>query len=317
MNNNYAIVFPGQGSQSVGMLGEFLHRFKIVKNTFEEASDVLGYDLLDLSQNGVSSDIVKTEVAQPLILTSSVAIWRLLEKDFELAPACMAGHSLGEWSALTCSDVVAFHDAVALVKKRGEYMQTAVAEDKGAMAAILGLEDHIVQSICGDISNNQIVEAVNFNAPGQVVIAGDTDAVDAAIVVATEKGARRALKLDVSAPFHTSLMRSAADRLEEDLLNITFMQPKFDILHNVNCKTEKSPKAIKELMLEQIYSPVLWSETIHAMNIYNLFGIIECGAGRILTGLVKRIHKDYESFSTDNLANYDKTLTMLKRRINQ
>ena len=238
MNNNYAIVFPGQGSQSVGMLGEFLHRFKIVKNTFEEASDVLGYDLLDLSQNGISSDIVKTEVAQPLILTSSVAIWRLLEKDFELAPACMAGHSLGEWSALTCSDVVAFHDAVALVKKRGEYMQTAVAEDKGAMAAILGLEDHIVQSICGDISNNQIVEAVNFNAPGQVVIAGDTDAVDAAIVVATEKGARRALKLDVSAPFHTSLMRSAADRLEEDLRNITFRQPKFDILHNVNCKTE-------------------------------------------------------------------------------
>ena len=229
----------------------------------------------------------------------------------------MAGHSLGEWSALTCSDVVAFHDAVALVKKRGEYMQTAVAEDKGAMAAILGLEDHIVQSICGDISNNQIVEAVNFNAPGQVVIAGDTDAVDAAIVVATEKGARRALKLDVSAPFHTSLMRSAADRLEEDLRNITFRQPKFDILHNVNCETEKSPKAIKELILEQIYSPVLWSETIHAMNIYNLFGIIECGAGRILTGLVKRIHKGYESFSTDNLTNYEKTLTMLKRRINQ
>ena len=317
MNNNYAIVFPGQGSQSVGMLGEFLHRFKIVKNTFEEASDVLGYDLLDLSQNGIASDIVKTEVAQPLILTSSVAIWRLLEKDFELAPACMAGHSLGEWSALTCSDVVAFHDAVALVKKRGEYMQTAVAEDKGAMAAILGLEDHIVQSICGDISNNQIVEAVNFNAPGQVVIAGDIDAVEAAIVVATEKGARRALKLDVSAPFHTSLMRSAADRLQEDLRNVTFMQPKFDILHNVNCKTEKCPKAIKELMLKQIYSPVLWSKTIHAMNVYNLFGIIECGAGRILTGLTKRIVKGYESFSSDNLTNYEKTLTMLKRRINQ
>ena len=309
MRNSYAVVFPGQGSQRVGMLSDFIASSRHVNVTFEEASDVLGYDLLKLSQSGSEAQITMTEVAQPLILTASIAIWRMMSSQLDLTPKVIAGHSLGEWSALVCAGVISFSDAVSLVRKRGEYMQAAVAKEESAMAAVIGLEDKVVSSLCDNLSTDDaIVEAVNFNAPGQVVIAGHRHIVEKAIESATQKGAKRALKLAVSAPFHTSLMRPAAKKLAKDLDKVVFNKPKLKIVHNCNCKSEEDPKIVKALIIEQIYSPVLWSETIRSMESSGITRIIECGSGRVLTGLTKRINRDYELFSTDTFLNTEETI---------
>ena len=312
MRNSYALVFPGQGSQRVGMLSDFIASSHHVNVTFEEASDVLGYDLLKLSQSGSEAQITMTEVAQPLILTASIAIWRMMSSQLDLTPKVIAGHSLGEWSALVCAGVISFSDAVSLVRKRGEYMQAAVAKEESAMAAVIGLEDKVVSSLCDNLSTDDaIVEAVNFNAPGQVVIAGHRHIVEKAIESATQKGAKRALKLAVSAPFHTSLMRPAAKKLAKDLDKVVFNKPKLKIVHNCNCKSEEDPKIVKALIIEQIYSPVLWSETIRSMESSGITRIIECGSGRVLTGLTKRINRDYELFSTDTFLNTEETINKI------
>lgn len=300
-----AYVFPGQGSQKIGMLAEFAANFDIVKETFDEASAVLGYDLWSLSQNGQESEIAKTEVTQPLLLTASTAIWRVAKAHDMPAPDYVAGHSLGEWSALVAADVVSFADAVKAVQLRGRYMQDAVAEGEGAMAAVIGLSDEQIDEVINQLElNGECLQAVNYNAPGQVVVAGHKGAIDKAIVALKEAGAKRALPLAVSAPFHTSLMEPAAKRLQEHLQSVTFSTPSIPVVHNVHAKTESNADAIKSLMLEQIYSPVLWVGCVSELVNLGVDTVYECGAGNVLAGLIKRIDRSIKSQSLESLEQY-------------
>lgn len=309
--SNLAFVFPGQGSQKIGMLAELASLNPTVEATFKEASDVLGYDLWQMIQQGEQADINLTERTQPMLLASSVAIWRLWNEKGGPTPAQMAGHSLGEWSALVCAGAVEFADAVKIVRARGAYMQEAVPVGEGAMAAILGLSDEVITAACDKARDDGIVDAVNFNAPGQVVIAGSAAAVDRAIANCKEAGAKRALALPVSAPFHTSLMQPAAEQLTELVESTTFASPTIPVIHNVTAKPEQDAKAIKSLMLEQIYKPVLWVDCILALKAAGAEHFVECGPGRVLNGLTKRIDRDLKSLSTDDIASLDNALTSI------
>jgi [acyl-carrier-protein] S-malonyltransferase len=309
--SNLAFVFPGQGSQKIGMLAELASLNPTVEATFKEASDVLDYDLWQMIQQGEQADINLTERTQPMLLASSVAIWRLWNEKGGPTPAQMAGHSLGEWSALVCAGAVEFADAVKIVRARGAYMQEAVPVGEGAMAAILGLSDEVITAACDKARDDGIVDAVNFNAPGQVVIAGSTAAVDRAIAICKEAGAKRALALPVSAPFHTSLMQPAAEQLTELVESTTFASPTIPVIHNVTAKPEQDAKAIKSLMLEQIYKPVLWVDCILALKAAGAEHFVECGPGRVLNGLTKRIDRDLKSLSTDDIASLDNALTSI------
>lgn len=309
--SNLAFVFPGQGSQKIGMLAELAILNPTVEATFKEASDVLGYDLWQMIQQGEQADINLTERTQPMLLASSVAIWRLWNEKGGPTPAQMAGHSLGEWSALVCAGAVEFADAVNIVRARGAYMQEAVPVGEGAMAAILGLSDEVITAACDKARDDGIVDAVNFNAPGQVVIAGSAAAVDRAIAICKEAGAKRALALPVSAPFHTSLMQPAAEQLTELVESTTFASPTIPVIHNVTAKPEQDAKAVKSLMLEQIYKPVLWVDCILALKAAGAEHFVECGPGRVLNGLTKRIDRDLKSLSTDYIASLDNALTSI------
>ena len=309
--SNLAFVFPGQGSQKIGMLAELASLNPAVEATFKEASDVLGYDLWQMIQQGEQADINLTERTQPMLLASSVAIWRLWNEKGGPTPAQMAGHSLGGWSALVCAGAVEFADAVKIVRARGAYMQEAVPVGEGAMAAILGLSDEVITAACDKARDDGIVDAVNFNAPGQVVIAGSAAAVDRAIANCKEAGAKRALALPVSAPFHTSLMQPAAEQLTELVESTTFASPTIPVIHNVTAKPEQDAKAIKSLMLEQIYKPVLWVDCILALKAAGAEHFVECGPGRVLNGLTKRIDRDLKSLSTDDIASLDNALTSI------
>ncbi|MDF3013105.1 MAG: [acyl-carrier-protein] S-malonyltransferase, partial [Cellvibrio sp.] len=264
-NQHLAFVFPGQGSQKIGMLAELAAEFPIVGQTFAEASDVLGYDLWALVQTGAQDEINLTERTQPLLLTASVAVWRVWQEKNGIQPALMAGHSLGEWSALVCAGVVAFSDAVKLVQQRGKFMQEAVPAGLGAMAAIIGLDDASILEACKKAEQGEVVAAVNFNSPGQVVIAGTAAAVERASALCKEAGAKRALPLPVSAPFHTELMRPAAERLAEQIIATSFSTPKIPVVHNVTADVEVNPEKIRALMIEQIYSPVRWVDCVNTM----------------------------------------------------
>ena len=309
MNNNLAFVFPGQGSQKIGMLADLAAVNTLVEQTFGEASDVLGYDCWDLVQNGEEDAINLTERTQPILLAASVAIWRLWQQHGGPNPAAMAGHSLGEWSALVCAGAVDFADAVNIVRARGAFMQQAVPVGVGAMAAIMGIDDQIVIDACTEAAEGQVVAAVNFNAPGQVVIAGDADAVARATAICKKGGAKRAVELPVSAPFHTSLMRPAADNLAELVEATTFSAPQIKIIHNVNAQAEADPQTIKGLMLEQIYKPVLWVDCVNGLAAGGAEMLIECGPGRVLNGLSKRIDRNLKSLSTDDVDSLDNALT--------
>lgn len=309
MNNNLAFVFPGQGSQKIGMLADLAAANSSVEQTFQQASEVLGYDCWDLLQNGEEEEINLTERTQPILLAASVAIWRLWQQQGGPNPAAMAGHSLGEWSALVCADAVDFGDAVKIVRARGAFMQQAVPVGVGAMAAIMGIDDQIVIDACSEAAQGQVVAAVNFNAPGQVVIAGDADAVARATAICKKGGAKRAVELPVSAPFHTSLMRPAADNLAELVEATTFRAPQIKIIHNVNAQTETDPQAIKTLMLEQIYKPVLWVDCVNGLAAGGAEMLIECGPGRVLNGLSKRIDRNLKSLSTDDADSLENALT--------
>ncbi len=309
MNNNLAFVFPGQGSQKIGMLADLAAANSSVEQTFQQASEVLGYDCWDLLQNGEEEEINLTERTQPILLAASVAIWRLWQQQGGPNPAAMAGHSLGEWSALVCADAVDFGDAVKIVRARGAFMQQAVPVGVGAMAAIMGIDDQIVIDACSEAAQGQVVAAVNFNAPGQVVIAGDADAVARATAICKKGGAKRAVELPVSAPFHTSLMRPAADNLAELVEATTFRAPQIKIIHNVNAQTETDPQAIKTLMLEQIYKPVLWVDCVNGLAAGGAEMLIECGPGRVLNGLSKRIDRNLKSLSTDDVDSLENALT--------
>lgn len=296
---NLAFVFPGQGSQKIGMLAELAEQYPVVKNTFAEASEILGYDLWALVQTGAQEDINLTERTQPLLLTASVAVWRVWNEKHGAQPALLAGHSLGEWSALVCAGVVVFKDAVKIVQLRGKYMQEAVPAGQGAMAAIIGLDDAAIIKACEEAAQGEIVSAVNFNSPGQVVIAGATAAVERASALCKEAGAKRALPLPVSAPFHTEMMRPAADRLSELISATSFSAPKIPVVHNVTAKTETNPEKIKSLMIEQIYSPVRWVDCVNTMAAAGISLTVECGPGKVLSGLNKRIVADLNTLSIE------------------
>ena len=304
-----AFVFPGQGSQKVGMLSEMAESHSVVKETFAEASEVLGYDLWDLVQTGPQEELNMTEKTQPMLLTASVANWRVWSELSELRPTLVAGHSLGEWSALVCSGVVAFADAVKLVQLRGRFMQEAVPAGEGAMAAIIGLDDSVIEEVCTASAEDGVVSAVNYNSPGQVVIAGSAAAVDRAIAGCKEAGAKRAMPLAVSAPFHTSLMKPAADRLSAYIADTEFLAPGINVVHNVNGKTESSPEAIKQLMIEQISAPVLWVDCVKALAEAGVTRVVECGPGKVLSGLCKRIDRSLVAFPGETPADFEKAIS--------
>lgn len=299
MQNNLAFVFPGQGSQKTGMLADLANTFPLVKTLFAEASEVLGYDLWNLVQNGTQEEINLTERTQPLLLTASVAVWRLWQQEGGVKPALMAGHSLGEWSALVCADVVAFADAVRLVQHRGRYMQEAVPAGQGGMAAIIGLDDERILTACAEAAQGDVVSAVNFNSPGQVVIAGSAAAVERASALCKDAGAKRALPLPVSAPFHTSLMKPAAERLQQLVDETVFKAPSVPVIHNVTAAAESDPAAIRALMIEQIYSPVRWVDCVNTMSTAGVSYTLECGPGKVLSGLNKRINKELTTLSIE------------------
>ena len=294
-----AFVFPGQGSQKIGMLAELAAEYPVVQATFAEASDVLGYDLWALVQTGQQEEINLTERTQPLLLTASVAVWRVWNEKGGAQPVLMAGHSLGEWSALVCAGVVEFKAAVKIVQLRGKYMQDAVPAGVGAMSAIIGLDDAAILDACKKAAQGEVVSAVNFNSPGQVVIAGHVAAVERAGALCKEAGAKRALPLPVSAPFHTELMRPAAERLADLVSATVFNSPKIPVVHNVTAATETNPEKIKALMIEQIYSPVRWVECVNTMVAKGIGLTVECGPGKVLSGLNKRIAADLNTLSIE------------------
>lgn len=286
-----AYIFPGQGSQSIGMLGELLEH-PLVQKRFKEAHDALGYDLLDLVVNGPEDKLNQTQYTQPALLTTSIAFWDVLQSLSNAKPAYLAGHSLGEYTALVAANAMRFSDAVRLVAKRGEFMQAAVPAGEGAMAAILGLNDEDVIKACELAAENQIVSAVNFNSPGQVVIAGERDAVDRAIEQAKALGAKRALPLPVSVPSHCELMRDAATQLGAVLADIDIKKPEVPVVHNVNVQISHDAAAIKKALVEQLYSPVRWVETIEFLGQNGVTSCVECGPGKVLAGLNRRINSD-------------------------
>ena len=306
--SNLAFVFPGQGSQKIGMLSELAEQYSLIKETFDQASDVLGYNMWELIQQGEQEAINLTERTQPILLASSVAIWRLWNEKNGAIPSQMAGHSLGEWSALVCSGVVDFADGLNIVRARGQYMQQAVPVGEGAMAAIIGLDDKAIHEACANAQSLGVVDAVNFNAPGQVVIAGSNAAVEAAMESCKAAGAKRALPLPVSAPFHTSLMKPAADNLADLVNTVNFSAPQVPVVHNVHAQTETDPETIKALMLEQIYSPVKWVDCVYQLKNNVATTLIECGPGKVLSGLTKRIDREITSLATDSVADFTAAL---------
>ena len=286
------VVFPGQGSQRVGMLADAAAEFASVKDAFTEASDALGYDLWALVSDGPEDQLSLTEFTQPAILTASVALYRVINERHAISPAAGAGHSLGEYSALVAAGALSLGDGASLVSKRGAAMQKAVPVGEGAMAVVLGLEDQVVADICSGISTAEaFVGGVNFNAPGQVVIAGATGAVDTAVAALKEAGARRAMPLPVSAPFHTPLMQPAADVMAEAFETVSWHEPSFPVVSNVDGSLQASPDAIKASLVKQISSPVLWTECMNTLKQQGCDQFLECGPGNVLCGLSKRIDK--------------------------
>ncbi|WP_333894835.1 ACP S-malonyltransferase [Atlantibacter hermannii] len=285
----FAFVFPGQGSQSVGMLADVAAQYPIVEETFAEASAALGYDLWALVQQGPAEELNKTWQTQPALLTASVALWRVWQQAGGKAPAMMAGHSLGEYSALVCAGVIAFADAVRLVELRGKLMQDAVPEGTGAMSAIIGLDDESIAKACEEAAQGQVVSPVNYNSPGQVVIAGHKEAVECAGAACKAAGAKRALPLPVSVPSHCALMKPAAEKLAVELQNITFNAPAIPVVNNVDVACATDPDEIRNALVRQLYSPVQWTKSVELMASRDITHLYEVGPGKVLTGLTKRI----------------------------
>jgi [acyl-carrier-protein] S-malonyltransferase len=292
----FAFVFPGQGSQAVGMMAPY-DETPVVRATFDEASRWVDCDLWDTVLNGPVDYLNQTVNTQPAMLAAGVAVWRLWEARNGAAPAMMAGHSLGEYTALVCGGALDFVDAVKLVRLRAEAMQSAVPVGAGAMAAVLGLADDLVRTVCQEAAEGEVLEAVNFNSPGQVVIAGSKAAVERACAQAKAKGAKRALPLPVSVPSHCALMRPAAERLRAALNDIQVKVPVIPVIHNADVATYGDPAAIKDALVRQLHSPVRWVETVQAMGAQGVRFIAECGPGKVLAGLNKRILDDVPSLA--------------------
>lgn len=304
MSQKLALVFPGQGSQTVGMLADLYAEYEVVRDTFAESSAALGYDLWQLVANGPEADLNETHRTQPALLTASVAIWRLWQQQGGAMPDYLAGHSLGEYSALVCAGVLSLGDAVSLVEKRGQYMQTAVPAGTGAMSAIIGLDDALIAKACDEAAQGEVVSPVNFNSPGQVVIAGNKAAVERANELCKAAGAKRALPLPVSVPSHCALMKPAAAQLATDLASMSFNVPSFAVVNNVDVAIAADEAAVKDALVRQLYSPVRWTETIEWLSAQGVTQVVEIGAGKVLNGLVKRINRDLEVSSVNDLASF-------------
>lgn len=285
----FAMVFPGQGSQTVGMLAELAAEHAVVEATFAEASAALGYDLWQRVQQGPAEELNETWQTQPALLASSVALWRVWQQQGGRAPALLAGHSLGEYSALVCAGSLDFTAAIALVALRGKLMQEAVPAGSGAMSAIIGLDNDAIAAACERAAQGQVVSPVNFNSPGQVVIAGHKEAVERAGVFCKEAGAKRALPLPVSVPSHCALMKPAAEKLAQALEAVTFVAPQIPVINNVDVRAEQDPAAIRQALVRQLYSPVRWTETVEYLAAQGVEVLLEVGPGKVLTGLTKRI----------------------------
>lgn len=307
INSSLALVFPGQGSQQVGMLADIAEQYPQINATLAEASDVLGYDMQQLIYAGPAEQLNMTVHTQPALLAASYALWRVLTQDNQWHPAMLAGHSLGEYTALVCAEALTFPDALRLVSARGQFMQEAVTEGVGAMAAVIGLEDAVVSALCDDVRQaNEVLAPANFNSVGQVVIAGHAAAVERALIVAKEKGARMAVSIPVSVPSHCELMRPAAERLQDLLQIIHIATPALPVFSNADVDIYRDAAQIRAGLVKQLYSPVRWVETIQAMMQQGITRIVECGPGKVLTGLNKRIDKsltlqamgDLDSLST-------------------
>lgn len=303
--SKFAIVFPGQGSQAIGMLAELAQQYDVVNQTFAEASDALGYDLWALVQNGPVEDLNQTFRTQPALLAASVAIWRVWQELGLEQPAVLAGHSLGEYSALVCAGVIDFKQAISLVELRGKAMQDAVPAGTGAMYAIIGLDDEAIAKACEDAAQGEVVSPVNFNSPGQVVIAGQKDAVERAGALCKEAGAKRALPLPVSVPSHCALMKPAAERLAAALAEIEFNSPQIPVINNVDVVAETDPAKIKDALVRQLYSPVRWTEGVEKMSEQGVEKLLEMGPGKVLTGLTKRIVKTLDAAAVNDIASLE------------
>jgi len=295
-----SILFPGQGSQSIGMLSDAYREFNLVRDSFTEASDILGFDMWSLISEGPLEELNKTENTQPAILISSVALYRVWQSLGGDVPCCVAGHSLGEYSALVAAGALSFSDAVKLVQLRGQLMQKAVPLGEGAMAAVIGLDDAGVVAACETAAQGEVVSAVNFNAPGQVVIAGGKIAVERAIVACKEAGAKRALPLPVSVPAHSALMKQAAERLEQELRTICFNDAAIPVIQNVTASLECDKSILIDNLVKQLYSPVLWTQSVKCVAEQGVTAIVECGPGKVLAGLVKRIDRSLVGYNIEN-----------------
>jgi [acyl-carrier-protein] S-malonyltransferase len=307
----FAFVFPGQGSQAIGMLNGFADS-AVVRQTVAEASDALQFDLGKLIAEGPKEDLDLTTNTQPVMLTAAVAFYRAWIAAGGSVPAIVAGHSLGEYSALVAAGAIAFSDAVPLVRFRAQAMQEAVPVGQGGMAAILGLSDDDVRAACAEGAQGEIVEAVNFNAPAQVVIAGHKAAVERACEVAKAKGAKRALPLPVSAPFHSSLLKPASDRLREYMEKLAFSPPQIPLINNVDVAIVQDLTGVKDALVRQAASPVRWVETVQKMAAQGITHVIECGPGKVLAGLTKRINSDLMGDAITDQASLDKVMELLK-----
>ena len=299
MSANLAFVFPGQGSQTVGMLAEMGDQYPLIKQTFAEASESLGYDLWALCQQGPAEALNQTDKTQPAILTASIALWRVWQANTQVQPAFVAGHSLGEYSALVAAGSLSLAQAVKLVERRGQLMQQAVPAGTGGMAAILGLDDADVQAACAESAQGEVVSAVNLNAPGQVVIAGSAAAVERAIEACKARGAKRAMPLPVSVPSHCALMQPAAEQFAESLAAVQWNMPSIQLVQNVTADIAPDVATLEQNLLAQLYSPVRWVETMVLLDAQGVTQVVECGPGKVLSGLNKRCIKGVSTFNTD------------------
>lgn len=306
--HKFGFVFPGQGSQKLGMLGNLANEHSLITETFKEASDVLDIDLWETAQHDSENNLDQTHITQPVLLTASVAIWRLWQQQTQNRPAILAGHSLGEYSALVCAEVLSLSDAVRIVHQRGQFMQAAVPAGVGKMAAIVGLENYQIHEICDEAEKGEIVSAANFNSPGQTVIAGDAAAVDRAIILCKEAGAKRALPLNVSVPSHCALMKPAALELEKSLSEIAFAEPSIAVVQNVNAELGLTPESIKQNLIKQLYEPVLWVDCVNVIAKAGVTKLVECGPGKVLSGLIKRIDPSITCFGSDDPASLESAI---------
>ena len=308
MTSSLAFVFPGQGSQSVGMLAEMAELHPVIAETFREASDGAGVDLWALSQQGPEEQLNRTEYTQPALLAAGIAVWRAWRQQGGARPAVLAGHSLGEYTALVAAGALSLHDAAHLVRIRGQLMQDASPPGTGAMAAVLGAEEALVQRICEQASQSRIVVPANFNSPGQVVIGGDAAAVEHALALLAEAGVRKTVKLAVSVPSHTPLMREAANRLSETMAGLAWNEPEIPVVQNVDAEVHQGVQSIRDALVRQLYLPVQWTACVQALAGRGAVRIAECGPGKVLAGLVRRIDKSLDARAIGGVGDFEAAL---------